>query len=212
MAARSSTRAAPRAASAWRSKSGAARLALLGHSRLDKTTQSANSPRHVSPAFRLHRLKRRAEFERVLGTGGNGVAARSQHFVLHHVSDAFGAAPGAATGQLSTGSSTTQGDAVDVSVASAGGVRAGAVIPKRWARRSVTRSLLKRQVFAAFERHLSLMPAGMWVVRLRSSFDTAQFPSAASQALRAAARSELDRLFEQAVRRRAQAPSSSVAH
>jgi ribonuclease P protein component len=98
---------------------------------------------------------------------------------------------------------------VDVLLAGPGAVRAGAVIPKRWARRSVTRSLLKRQVFAAFERHLDHLPSGMWVVRLRSSFETAQFPSAASQALRLAARSELDRLFGQAAQRWAQARRSA---
>ena len=94
---------------------------------------------------------------------------------------------------------------MDVSITGPGAVRVGAVIPKRWARRSVTRSLLKRQVFAAFERHLDQLPSGMWVVRLRSSFEKSQFPSAASQALRLAARSELERLFVQAGQRRAQA-------
>lgn len=40
------------------------------------------------------------------------------------------------------------------------------------------------------------MPPGIWVVRLRSPFDRQQFPSAASEALRKAARAELSQLLE----------------
>ena len=41
------------------------------------------------------------------------------------------------------------------------------------------------------------LAAGLWVVRLRSPFAPKLFPSADSAALRAAARSELDRLLSQ---------------
>lgn len=74
----------------------------------------------------------------------------------------------------------------------------GCVIPKRHARRSVTRNLLKRQIRAAFDRHAAALPAGLWVVRLKAPFATGQFPSAASDALRAAARAELDTLLARA--------------
>ncbi len=77
---------------------------------------------------------------------------------------------------------------------------AGAVVPKRHARRAVTRSLLKRQVYAALARRPGLS-GGLWVVRLRAPFDRAQFKSAASDALRAAARAELDRLLDDALAR-----------
>jgi len=69
----------------------------------------------------------------------------------------------------------------------------GVVVPKRHAKRSVTRSLLKRQIRAAFADHAQL-PPGMWVVRLRSPFDRKLFPSAASDALRLAAHGELAQL------------------
>lgn len=78
---------------------------------------------------------------------------------------------------------------------------AGMVVPKRHARRAVTRSLLKRQIRAAFGREAHL-PGGLWVVRLRAPFDRAQFMSPASDALRAAARAELAVLLGDAVRRR----------
>lgn len=84
----------------------------------------------------------------------------------------------------------------DLSVlAAAAGPRLGAVVPKRHARRAVTRSLLKRQIYAAAERHRGDLSAGTWVVRLRAPFDRASFPSAASDALKLTARDELDRLF-----------------
>lgn len=76
----------------------------------------------------------------------------------------------------------------------------GAVVPKRHARRSVTRSLLKRQIRAAVDRQPAL-PGGLWVVRLRSPFAREQFPSAASEALRRAARDELDAVLGAALRR-----------
>lgn len=75
---------------------------------------------------------------------------------------------------------------------------AGCVIPKRHARRSVTRSLLKRQIRAALARHAQALPQGLWLVRLKAPFVPAQFPSAASDALRRAARAELDALLARA--------------
>ena len=79
----------------------------------------------------------------------------------------------------------------------------GAVVPKRHARRAVTRSLIKRQIYAAAERHRHRMAPGLWIVRLRSPFDRAEFKSAASRALLQRARAELDDLLGAAV-----APSS----
>lgn len=79
--------------------------------------------------------------------------------------------------------------------AAAEGPLLGAVVPKRHARRAVTRSLLKRQIYAAAERHRGELSAGTWVVRLRAPFDRASFPSAASDALKLIARDELERLF-----------------
>jgi ribonuclease P protein component len=77
----------------------------------------------------------------------------------------------------------------------------GLVVPKRHARRSVTRNLFKRQIRAAVGRHASAMANGLWVVRLRAPFDKAAFTSAASTALRRAAHNELDGLLAGAIRR-----------
>jgi ribonuclease P protein component len=65
----------------------------------------------------------------------------------------------------------------------------------------VTRSLLKRQIRAAVLAQGEALSTGLWVIRLRAPFDVAQFPSAHSQALRNAARDELDLLLTSAVQR-----------
>ena len=77
----------------------------------------------------------------------------------------------------------------------------GAVVPKRHAKRSVTRTLLKRQIRAAVTGRSDGLAAGLWVVRLRAPFDRAHFVSAASDALRRAARDELDQLLASAAQR-----------
>jgi len=74
------------------------------------------------------------------------------------------------------------------------------VVPKRHARRAVTRSLLKRQVYAAGNRHAAALSFGLWIVRLRAPFDRDAFPSASSTVLRDVARNELDALFQSVTR------------
>ncbi len=74
------------------------------------------------------------------------------------------------------------------------------VVPKRHARRAVTRSLLKRQIREAALRHARSIGPGLWIVRLRAPFDRTQFPSAASTALKRAARAELEQLLAETAR------------
>jgi ribonuclease P protein component len=78
----------------------------------------------------------------------------------------------------------------------------GAVLPKRLARRAVTRNLLRRQIRAAIHRHAGSLPHGLWVVRLRATFARTEFLSAASDSLRQAARAELDRALQSPLPRR----------
>ncbi|HWP18071.1 MAG TPA: ribonuclease P protein component [Burkholderiaceae bacterium] len=161
----------------------------------------------------MQRLQHRADFERVLGAGAAAVVARSAHFVVHHLAPSDN--PG--TAELSTTPAAAAVAVVDpgrtrVSArrpCPPGAARVGVVIPKRWARRSVTRSLLKRQVFAAFDRLPAPLPAGDWVVRLRAPFDAKQFPSAASEPLKRAARQELDGLLAHARARLARSAAAA---
>jgi ribonuclease P protein component len=73
------------------------------------------------------------------------------------------------------------------------------MVPKRWAKRAVTRNSIKRQIYnvsADFEPQLL---ERAHVVRLRASFDRAQFVSATSDVLKASVRAELQQLFSRAV-------------
>jgi ribonuclease P protein component len=160
------------------------------------------------PARRAPRLPRLAvskDFERVLA--GRSRAA-TIHFAVHHLA-AVASAPRPAPAQSGPDElSTIDGldeplPVEDLPVTDL--LRAaswiGAVVPKRHARRAVTRSLIKRQIYAASERHRDKLAPGLWIVRLRSPFDRTRFASAASPALRRTARAELDALFAAAADR-----------
>ncbi len=72
--------------------------------------------------------------------------------------------------------------------------RIGAVVPKRLAKRAVTRNTIKRQIYAAaFMRSPNATAAQ--VVRLRREFDRKLFISATSNMLKQAVREELQQLF-----------------
>ena len=74
----------------------------------------------------------------------------------------------------------------------------GALIPKRWAKRAVTRNTIKRQIYTVSQSFEPQLPAAAHVVRLRAGFDRAQFISATSDALKQAVRAELQELFARA--------------
>jgi ribonuclease P protein component len=77
----------------------------------------------------------------------------------------------------------------------------GVVVPKRHARRAVTRNLIRRLARAVFALHAPRLPAGCWLLRLKAPFSPREFVSAASPALATAVREELDRLLASVVRR-----------
>ena len=74
----------------------------------------------------------------------------------------------------------------------------GAMTPKRWARRAVTRNTIRRQIYAVGDNLTQPLNAGAHLVRLRAGFAPARFPSATSDALRRAVRAELLQLFAKA--------------
>jgi ribonuclease P protein component len=118
------------------------------------------------------RLQNKAQFQQGLD---QAVVARSPHFVLH--------APNAGL--------------VEAGVTPSHWI--GAVIPKRWAKRAVTRNTIRRQIYQAWSECFARMPSGTHVVRLRQAFAVTQFQSARSSALKAAVRQELQQLFAQRV-------------
>ena len=94
--------------------------------------------------------------------------------------------------QLSTGHEPKLSSSVDKT---GGQILVGCVVPKRHARRAVTRNLLRRQIREAFGRHRARLAPGHWVVRLRAAFDREAFVSADSPGLRRAVAGELDALL-----------------
>lgn len=142
------------------------------------------------------RLVHTADIERALATSP---CARSAHFAMHHViggpapSGSKRSRPGQV--ELSTDQERNGTKAVDNK-----GVRLwlGCVIPKRHARRAVTRNVFKRQIRVAMSQCEAALAPGLWLVRLRSPFAASRFVSAASAALHDAARDELRQLFARA--------------
>jgi ribonuclease P protein component len=141
----------------------------------------------------IGRLLQSADFERVLAAP---TRSRSAHFALHHLAapplPPKKPRPRPLAGELSTSAAPGCPQAVDDLLCDHW---IGCVVPKRHAKRAVTRSLLKRQIRGAFAREAGRLPAGQWLVRLRSPFAPQQFVSARSELLARAARSELDALF-----------------
>lgn len=147
----------------------------------------------VTSGCEVNALSNKADFERLLGIRAQ---VRSAHFSLHHLrgepTPPAKRAQSAVLAELSTGVEPTCPQPVDDTLAT---VWFGCIVPKRHARRAVTRSLFKRQMRAAFCRHRQALAAGLWLVRLRAPFPVADFISACSVKLSRAARAELDGLF-----------------
>jgi ribonuclease P protein component len=150
------------------------------------------------------RILRSADFQRVLGTPPR---SRSAHFAAHHVlaSPSVPAKPRAkaAAPELSTGDAPSCPPAVDDQLANRPepapeGRWLGMVVPKKHARRAVTRNLIKRQMRALMDSAGASLPAGLWVLRLKAPFDRKVFTSPASAQLLQAARDELQLLLQRA--------------
>lgn len=156
----------------------------------------------------IGRLERSVDFERVLRCPS---PAKSAHFAIHHLHASPSPAHQPPKRKLSTGGASADARSVDDSPRAPPGVTAstaappgqwlGAVVPKRHARRAVTRNLVKRQVRAAARQYASSLAFGLWVVRLRLPFDRGLFLSAASDALKRAARTELEAALARCVER-----------
>jgi ribonuclease P protein component len=115
------------------------------------------------------------------------IVSRTPHFALHRIAlDAPSS---------STGLGSEQGPQALFAVREAW---IGALIPKRWAKRAVTRNAIKRQVYTVSQGLEPPLPQAAHVVRLRVAFDRQQFTSATSEALKRAVRGELQDLFTRA--------------
>ena len=160
----------------------------------------------------MQRLNTRAQFQAAMS---GGIVSRTAHFALHRlVLDGAADTSNSGPGPLPS----VQGPQTLFVVPGQAYPQLwlGPLIPKRWAKRSVTRHAIKRQVYAVaqdFAQQLEAQPKAAFVVRLRAGFDRKHFISACSDTLKAAVRAELQQLYATAVRRAAQsakAPSASA--
>lgn len=139
----------------------------------------------------MQRLKTRAQFQAVLA---GVVIAKTVHFALHR-------------NQLDAPAVVGKAGKVDKAVPSGQADRPaglfpqqdmwiGAMVPKRWAKRAVTRNAIKRQIYAVSNELCMPYPHLAFVVRLRCGFAKNKFPSAVSDLLRQVVRAELQALME----------------
>ena len=124
----------------------------------------------------VQRLKTRAQFQATLA---GATVAKTAHFALHRAS----------LPALQPDTEPLFGT-LDVWL--------GAMVPKRWARRAVTRNTIKRQVYAVASLFEAQLPAAAHVVRLRQAFDRSRFKSATSEPLKQAVRAEIMQLLKHA--------------
>ena len=89
----------------------------------------------------------------------------------------------------------------------------GVLLPKRWAKRAVTRNAIRRQIYETARQRARAegLPEAALVVRLRTAFSRQVFVSATSDALKRAVRAELEQLYAQLARRPAPAMRPEAA-
>jgi ribonuclease P protein component len=127
----------------------------------------------------VERLKQWSEFQAVMSAGS---VARTPHFVLHQWQR---------PAKASTGSGFEETPTLFVD----GVLRMGALTPKRWAKRAVTRNMIRRQIHAVSREFEKGLKPTAYVVRLRATFNTQTYVSASSQALKQSVRKELQELL-----------------
>ena len=137
----------------------------------------------------MQRLKTRAQFQAVLA---GSVIAKTPHFVLHrNVLDVKTPPLGFEKSEklvLIPGLFNRQ----DMWI--------GAMVPKRWAKRAVTRNAIKRQIYTVCADFSHEYPQAAYVVRLRSSFSRTEFVSAVSEQLKQTVRAEMQTFIQAGAR------------
>jgi ribonuclease P protein component len=145
----------------------------------------------------LQRLKTRAQFQAVLA---GSTVARSEHFALHRSG-------------LSPRNNREAGIGASELVAKVmpdeTGLRSlfpvfdlwmGAMVPKRWAKRAVSRNAIKRQIYTVSADFSPKHRQAAFVVRLRRDFSRKVYLSASSDQLKQAVRTELMALMVEGAR------------
>lgn len=178
-----------------------------------KIISSAVTSSWLSPLALRPRLCS-ADFQQALGTRP---VARSAHFSVHFAEPSLARRAPRTKGDmvleadLSTGPTPEVVEPVDEVRTHHHRVwRLGLVLPKRMAKRSVTRSLIKHQARQLWREHAVALeqagwlsaerPAGNWVLRLKAPWPIKDYPSAASEPLKLAVRAELQAMLAHCVK------------
>ena len=154
----------------------------------------------------MQRLQTRSQFQAALA---GGIVSRTAHFALHRLVLVANKRQDAT--QLSTGPEKLSTGPASQALFASMALGLGAMAPKRWAKRAVTRNTIKRQIYHVAALFGDRLPEAAYVVRLRATFDRKEFVSATSEPLRIAIRTELLQLFERAVRPPAAPPTPEIA-
>ncbi|WP_137920424.1 ribonuclease P protein component [Hydrogenophaga sp. 2FB] len=120
----------------------------------------------------MQRLRSRQQFQAVMA---GAPVAKTPHFALHRAA------------LSSAGEGRALFPVADTWL--------GVMLPKRWAKRAVTRNAIRRQIYEIARHQAASLPQAAHVVRLRSEFSRQQFVSATSDALKRAVRAELEQLL-----------------
>lgn len=123
----------------------------------------------------MQRLKTRPQFQAVLA---GELVSNSSHFALHKL-------------ELKAPGNTDK-----VNLFPLHGTWVGAMAPKRWAKRAVTRNAIKRQIYTVCAKLDVTLPNAAFLVRLRKEFVRKDFISASSVLLKEAVRLELHVLIQ----------------
>ncbi len=135
----------------------------------------------------MQRLQTRSQFQAVLA---GAIVAKTTHFALHR--NALDVRPVLARPPVEGGYAPALFPVQDQWI--------GAMVPKRWAKRAVTRNAIKRQIYTVSADFLHQYPQAAFVVRLRRDFSRAEFVSASSERLKEAVRAEMQALMQAGAR------------
>jgi ribonuclease P protein component len=129
----------------------------------------------------VQQLKTRPQFQAVLA---GSIVAKTTHFALHrNALDARAV-------------QTPPGGAADAPLLfKVADMWIGAMVPKRWAKRAVTRNAIKRQIYTVSTDFAQQYPQAAFVVRLRRAYSRTEFVSASSEQLKQAVRAEVQALM-----------------
>ena len=108
----------------------------------------------------MQRLKTRPQFQAALA---GGTVSRTAHFALHRLSLT------APTTSLAQADSIGPAPSPEQALFDLPDVWLGAMVPKRWARRAVTRNTIKRQIYTVAQEFADRLPVAAHIVRPASS-------------------------------------------